>query len=122
MSRTKEDELRRNSKKLGSQSSPRILATGGAVEMAGPRSRISTFIMNLPDSAIQFLDVFRGILAPGGTDDFRHIYDVMPMVHCYCFTRELETIKAEADIRSVCILQSYLIYAETCFFRGWKHS
>ncbi|TFK77438.1 hypothetical protein BDN72DRAFT_867141 [Pluteus cervinus] len=62
-----------------------------------PRRRISHFVMNLPDSGITFLDAFRGILA----DDVRKledVYDIMPMVHCHCFTRELERERAEADI------------------------
>lgn len=58
--------------------------------------------MNLPDSAITFLDAFRGIFAPSssGSDiDLQALYDVMPMVHCHCFTRELDRDDAERDIR-----------------------
>jgi len=60
--------------------------------------------MNLPDSAIEFLDAFRGILSPDrvGERDIRNVYPddaSLPMVHCYCFTRELEFDKAEVDIR-----------------------
>jgi len=68
-----------------------------------PRRRISHFVMNLPDSAITFLDAFRGILSSEslGREDISEIYNVMPMVHCYCFTRELEFDKAEVDIRKV---------------------
>jgi hypothetical protein len=60
--------------------------------------------MNLPDSAITFLDAFRGILVPSSSQtniDLTAIYDVMPMVHCHCFTRELEREAAERDIRHV---------------------
>jgi tRNA (guanine37-N1)-methyltransferase len=60
--------------------------------------------MNLPDSAITFLDSFRGMLAPSSSEsiaDLQALYDVMPMVHCYCFTRELEQEAAERDIRQV---------------------
>ena len=62
--------------------------------------------MNLPDTAIEFLDAFRGIFRaerPGGQEVAR-LYDderSMPMIHCYCFTRELEPDKAEMDIRQV---------------------
>lgn len=68
-----------------------------------PRPRISHFVMNLPDSAITFLDAFRGILAPSNLSgkDASGVYDIMPMIHCHCFTRELEVDKAEADIRQV---------------------
>lgn len=65
-----------------------------------PRRRISHFVMNLPDSAISFLDAFRGILNDAGRN-LSGTYDEMPMIHCHCFTRELEPAKAEADIRQV---------------------
>ncbi|KAH9951011.1 Met-10+ like-protein-domain-containing protein [Amylocystis lapponica] len=66
------------------------------------RKRITHFAMNLPDSAIEFLDAFRGVLSPTNISDrdLSGIYATgLPMVHCYCFTRELEPEKAEADIR-----------------------
>ena len=71
-----------------------------------PRNRISHFVMNLPDSAITFLDAFRGIFAPSSASDvdLQALYDVMPMVHCHCFTRELERDAAEKDIREVRVL------------------
>ena len=53
--------------------------------------------MNLPDTAIQFLDAFCGVLAPKDAV----AYEKMPLIHCYCFTRELEQEKAEEDIRKV---------------------
>jgi len=66
-----------------------------------PRRRISHFVMNLPDSAITFLDAFRGIFSSSslGGKDLSEIYDTMPMIHCHCFTREIESDKAEVDIR-----------------------
>ncbi|KAI9448845.1 Met-10+ like-protein-domain-containing protein [Russula earlei] len=72
-----------------------------------PRQRIAHFVMNLPDSAITFLDAFRGILASSSSSsspssksaiDLAVLYDVMPMVHCHCFTRESEREAAERDI------------------------
>jgi tRNA (guanine37-N1)-methyltransferase len=71
-----------------------------------PRKRIAHFVMNLPDSAITFLDAFRGIFAqspsPSVSDiDLKALYDVMPMVHCHCFTREMDREAAERDIRHV---------------------
>lgn len=65
------------------------------------RRRISHFVMNLPDSAITFLDAFRGILVDDGGRPLNEEYEVMPMVHCHCFTRELEPEAAERDIRKV---------------------
>ena len=75
-------------------------------EPGGPkRDRITHFVMNLPDSAITFLDAFRGVLSPQnmGGRDLSGIYGSsdLPTVHCYCFTRELELEKAEKDIRQV---------------------
>ena len=58
--------------------------------------------MNLPETAIEFLDAFRGVYRYEGTETNRD-YPPMPMVHCYCFTRFLEPSGAEADIRSVSI-------------------
>ncbi|THH30246.1 hypothetical protein EUX98_g3942 [Antrodiella citrinella] len=69
-----------------------------------PRNKIDHFVMNLPDTAIEFLDAFRGILSTErvGELDVKSVYPdaaSLPMVHCYCFTRELESDKAEMDIR-----------------------
>lgn len=62
------------------------------------RRRISHFVMNLPDSAIEFLDAFRGILME---QELREEYEgKMPMIHCHCFTREAEDqMRAEKDIK-----------------------
>ncbi|KAJ3829391.1 Met-10+ like-protein-domain-containing protein [Lentinula raphanica] len=60
------------------------------------RNKIDHFVMNLPDTAILFLDAFRGVLA---NKAIREAYSTMPMIHCHCFTRELEPEEAENDIR-----------------------
>ncbi|KAF7303167.1 tRNA (guanine(37)-N1)-methyltransferase [Mycena kentingensis (nom. inval.)] len=61
-----------------------------------PRNRIAHFVMNLPDSAITFLDAFRGILnVPGAEEVYR---TALPTVHCHCFTRETELEPARRDI------------------------
>lgn len=64
------------------------------------RNRVSHFVMNLPDSAIEFLDAFRGVLDQSDRE-LSGLYDTMPMVHCHCFTRFLVPAEAEADIRQV---------------------
>ena len=64
------------------------------------RRQISHFVMNLPDSAIEFLDAFRGILAE---PELREAYEGrMPMVHCHCFTKEVkDQASAETNIKRV---------------------
>ncbi|KAJ8523330.1 hypothetical protein ONZ45_g246 [Pleurotus djamor] len=64
-----------------------------------PRQLISHFVMNLPDSAITFLDAFRGIWTFMRSERNLSGEVPLPMIHCHCFTRELEKEKAEADIR-----------------------
>lgn len=76
-----------------------------------PPKLISHFIMNLPDSAITFLPSYVGCYTPllsektfvdeyGGKEEAKQKVE-MPMVHCYCFTKEIETDKAEMDILQV---------------------
>ncbi|KAI0715019.1 guanine-N-1-methyltransferase [Earliella scabrosa] len=81
-----------------------IRAGERAAPPPGPRRhRISHFVMNLPDTAILFLDAFRGVLsrANAGERELSGVYDEgsMPMIHTHCFTRELEPARAAADIR-----------------------
>lgn len=68
---------------------------------AQSRRRIGHFVMNLPDTAISFLDAFRGMLISDEDDRLLNTYEAMPMIHCHCFTREMDPEKAEADIRKV---------------------
>lgn len=75
----------------------------------GPkRDRITQFVMNLPDSAITFLDAFRGVLSPQNNDgrDLSGVYggDNLPTVHCYCFSKGKDLDEAEKDIREVRVL------------------
>ena len=71
-----------------------------SVPRPNSRRQISHFVMNLPDSAIEFLDAFRGILAE---PDLREAYaGRMPMVHCHCFTKEVDDqTRAETNIKQV---------------------
>ena len=70
---------------------------------AQPLNHIAHYVMNLPDSAIKFLDAFHGLLNQSSCSrmDFKEIYSFMPMVHCYCFTRCLDAEKAKEDIKEV---------------------
>jgi tRNA (guanine37-N1)-methyltransferase len=69
-----------------------------------PKRRIDHFVMNLPATAIEFLDAFSDAF-----QDLRNFEGAevlytpgtMPKVHCHCFARELEREKAIEDIREV---------------------
>lgn len=89
------------------------------MQQAYPVRFIDHFILNLPATAIDFLDAFQGIYngLAGETDETKaHLKAQLlehtrqrdgssaqsaklPMVHCYCFTKELEAF--EADICKV---------------------
>ncbi|KAF8634903.1 hypothetical protein AX15_000651 [Amanita polypyramis BW_CC] len=97
MSRTQQDRERRRAQKLAIENT--VVDTSATRTTKPPRRRLTHFVMNLPDTAIQFLGAFRGLLSDQ-TRDLRKTYgSAMPVVHCHCFTRELDPQKAELDIR-----------------------
>lgn len=65
------------------------------------------YIMNLPDSALSFLPAFASSFTPLlEVESFKQTYpaeaDVpMPMIHVYCFTREMEFAGAQIDVLEV---------------------
>ncbi|KAF8346952.1 S-adenosyl-L-methionine-dependent methyltransferase [Amanita rubescens] len=71
-SRTQQDKERRRAQNLA-------IATDAVKAVKPPRRRISHF--------------------SDRTRDLGETYDIMPVVHCHCFTRELEPQEAEKDIR-----------------------
>lgn len=50
-----------------------------------PWEHVDHVIMNLPASALQFLDAFRGLV------NKRYWKGSLPWIHCYCFMRSTET-------------------------------
>ena len=59
--------------------------------------------MNLPGSALEFLDAYAGSYAPLTQEpDFPGQDQIeMPLVHVHCFTKEIEPEKGERDILEV---------------------
>lgn len=118
-------------RKLSRSEQKEIRAGQRPAPVPGPRrNRIGHFVMNLPDTAILFLDAFRGVLSranTGGRDlSGRYDENSMPMVHTHCFTRELEPEKAEVDIRQVSSVQVPRCRSgrtnRAWVFSGWKRS
>ncbi|KAK8291601.1 hypothetical protein V6Z11_D06G068900 [Gossypium hirsutum] len=57
----------------------------GSILQAKPWEHVDHVIMNLPASALQFLDAFRAIISR------KNWRGPLPLVHCYCFIRANET-------------------------------
>ncbi|KAL4069843.1 Met-10+ like-protein-domain-containing protein [Scleroderma yunnanense] len=99
LSRVKEKRRRREAQALEqNEEQPASTNSCSYAPTEPPRQAVTRFVMNLPDSALDFLDAFQGILATEDSIEGKLHYAKMPMIHCYCFTRELEPDKAEMDI------------------------
>ncbi|KAG7099715.1 hypothetical protein E1B28_001533 [Marasmius oreades] len=94
-SKTKARKLEKEAKKSGS-AMPHDDWPSTKPVLPQSRNTIDHFVMNLPDTAIQFLDAFRGVLV---SHSLRPFYYKMPMIHCHCFTRELQQDEAVQDIQ-----------------------
>jgi tRNA (guanine37-N1)-methyltransferase len=103
----------RQRREAGKQSSPPpeianlTISTPQPVEIRP--QLVDHYIMNLPDSALTFLDAFRGLLTPvrkaGGVEFEEKIKGLegggRPMIHVYCFTKKAEGDEASRDICEV---------------------
>ncbi|KAG2718567.1 hypothetical protein I3843_03G218100 [Carya illinoinensis] len=72
---------------------------GSEISNAKTWEHVDHLIMNLPASALQFLDVFRGILHR------KYWKGPLPWIHCYCFMRANETqeiivLEAESALKA----------------------
>lgn len=97
---------------IQSGAKPLLPAKSGPIEgeiKPARRQLPQHYIMNLPDSALTFLGAFNGLYASLQAEpDFKEALDEagLPLVHVYCFTRELEEDQAEKDICEVSHYQS----------------
>ncbi|SCZ90803.1 BZ3500_MvSof-1268-A1-R1_Chr1-3g02266 [Microbotryum saponariae] len=82
--------------------SPQKPTSVAPVDLGPPRRLVDHFVMNLPELAITMLDAYRGLYhelykMPGARQAIEERGEEgLPMVHCYCFTKDMDD--QEGDI------------------------
>ncbi|KAG0296030.1 tRNA(m(1)G37)methyltransferase, partial [Dissophora globulifera] len=76
-------------------STPAPAAVSAAPETEHAFKTFDHYVMNLPGSAIEFLDAFRGLFK-GREADIPEPKKQLPMIHCHCFSK---SDKPEDDVR-----------------------
>jgi len=107
--REKDKAARKERERRKAEGLPPAPPTPAPTESTGPlKPRLPEhYIMNLPDSALTFLSSFPSSFTPLlSNESFKSTYpsleDVpMPLIHVYCFTREMEYETAEKDVLQV---------------------
>ncbi len=96
----------KEARKRREQGLSRPTMTSNSSESSPEPQLVEHYLMNLPDSALEFLDAFIGLYDPMlCTPGFVQALEKkgMPVIHAYCFTREIESDKAEIDICEVSV-------------------
>lgn len=89
---------RRKEREAG-QTAPAVKSEPAAETPPAPQT-ISHFVMNLPDSALEFLDAYAGSFTPLLSEEGYDRTTPLPVVHVHCFTRFLDPEEAAEDIHA----------------------
>lgn len=109
ISRKQRDKAARAARSLSRPIDPTPVDAPGepSTDISEPeeKQQVDHFVMNLPDSALTFLDAYRGsylaLEEQGASEGYTKETAKMPVVHVYCFTREMDIEGAGRDICQV---------------------